>query len=122
MLAGAYQQYQNNAVMTASGAELTLMLYNGAIKFINQGIESIEKENLAAAHTSIMKAQRIIEELRATLDEKYDVAKQMDTLYIFINELLVQANIKKDITQLEEARGLVREFRDMWQEVIKAAK
>ena len=122
MLTNAYQQYQNNAVMTASGPELTLMLYNGAIKFINQGIESIEKGNPASAHTSIMKAQRIIDELRATLDDKYDLAKEMDALYIFINELLVQGNIKKDITQLEEARGLVREFRDTWQEVIKATR
>lgn len=122
MLTNPYQQYQNNAVMTASGPELTLMLYNGAIKFINQGIDGIESSNVSAAHTAIMKAQRIIDELRATLDTKYEVATGMDALYVFINELLMQGNIKKDIKQLEEARELVREFRDTWQEVIKMAK
>lgn len=122
MLPNAYQQYQNNAVMTANPAELTRMLYNGAIKFVNQGIESIEKKDFSSAHTYIMKAQRIIEELRATLDVKYEVGQQMDQLYVFIYDLLVQGNIKKDVKMLNDANDLIREFRDMWQEVIKMAK
>lgn len=122
MLSSTYQQYQNNAVMTASPMELTRMLYNGAIKFVNQGIESIEKKDFSNAHIYIMKAQRIIEELRATLDVKYEIGQQMDQLYVFIYELLVQGNIKKDVKVLNDANDLIREFRDMWQEVIKMAK
>lgn len=122
MLPNSYQQYQNNAVLTASPAELTQMLYNGAIKFVNQGIESIEKSHMENAHVYIMKAQRIMEELRATLDTKYEIAQQMDNLYIFILELLVEGNIKKDIVLLNEANNLIREFRDMWQEVIKLTR
>lgn len=122
MLVNPYQQYQNNSVMTASPGELTLMLYNGAIKFINQGIEAISAKEVQKAHTYIIKAQNIIDELLATLDMKYEIASQLSSLYSFIKELLVEGNIYKDINKLEDARDMVRDFRDMWQEVLKAAK
>ncbi|OON98150.1 MAG: flagellar export chaperone FliS [Epulopiscium sp. Nele67-Bin005] len=117
-----YNQYQSNAVMTSSPGELTLMLYNGAIKFINLGIEAIEKKNISAAHTNIVKAQNIISELRATLDEKYEISKQMDALYEYVYDTLLQANMHKDVEKLQDALKIVREFRDMWQEVLKKTK
>lgn len=121
MLQNVYQQYQNNSIMTATPAELTRMLYNGAIKFVNQGIESIEKKDLASAHTYIIKAQCIMEELRATLDVKYEIGQQMDKLYVFIIDLLIQGNIKKDMNVLNQANDFIREFRDVWQQIMKQA-
>lgn len=122
MLTNAYQQYQNNGIMTASPGELTLMLYNGAIKFINQGIEAIEKNDNQGAHNAIMKAQAIIQELRVTLDEGYDVSKQMDVLYVFVEDCLIEGNMTKEVKKLEDAREIVREFRDTWQQVLKTAR
>lgn len=122
MLANPYQKYQNNSIMTASPGELTLMLYNGAIKFVNQGIEAIEKKDINKAHEYIMRAQDIIEELQVTLDMEYEIAQQIEPLYVFIKELLVQGNIHKDITKLQEANELIREFRDMWQDLLKVGR
>ena len=62
--ASGYDMYQKNKVMTASPAELTLMLYEGAIKFINVAIMGIDQKNIEKAHNNIVKATRIIEEFR----------------------------------------------------------
>ena len=117
-----YQQYKNNSTLTASPGELTLMLYNGAVKFCNQAEEAIEKKDIQASHIYIVRAQDIIDELELTLDVRYPISGEMAKLYDFIRTLLVDANIKKDVDKVKEARDLIREFRDVWQEVIKAKK
>lgn len=117
-----YEQYQNNAVLTASPAELTLMLYNGAIKFCNQGIDAIEKQDIRKSHENLTKAQQIIVELQSTLDMRYSVAKEMDTIYTFMIQLLAQGNIEKNIEKVRIARDLIREYRDTWQDVIKLTR
>lgn len=117
-----YKQYQTNSVMTATPEELTLMLYNGAIKFCNLGKEAIEKKDIQGSHMNIVKAQAIIQELKVTLDDKYPIAQEMKRLYEFIEQLLVQANLHKDIEELNDALALIRDFRDTWQEAMKARK
>ena len=111
--------YQKNAIMTASSAELTLMLYEGAIKFCNIGIVAIEKKDFEKANTNIKKAQAIITELRATLDNKYKVWEDFDRVYDYIYRQLVYGNIKKDIEIIEDALKYIREMRDTWKEVMR---
>ncbi|MDF2801697.1 MAG: flagellar protein FliS [Anaerocolumna sp.] len=122
MLVNNYQKYQQNAVMTAAPGDLTLMLYNGAIKFCNLGIEGIETKNIKKAHESMVKVQNIIVELQSTLDSKYPVSEQMNSLYDFIKRLVSEANIYKDTERLGQAKELIVEFRDMWQQVMKQAR
>ena len=119
--AEGYNAYLRSKVMTATPAELTLMLYEGAIKFVNKAIMSIEKDDVMGAHNNLMKTQRIIEELRASLDHKYPVAKEFDTVYEYILRRLVEANIKKDKDILEEVVEHLRTMRDTWKEVMKNA-
>lgn len=119
--AEGYNAYLKSKVMTATPAELTLMLYEGAIKFVNKAIMSIEKNDVMGAHNNLMKTQRIIEELRASLDHKYPVAKEFDTVYEYILRRLVEANIKKDKDILEEVLEHLRTMRDTWKEVMKNA-
>ncbi len=119
--AEGYNAYLRSKVMTATPAELTLMLYEGAIKFVNKAIMSIEKDDVMGAHNNLMKTQRIIEELRASLDHKYPVAKEFDTVYEYILRRLVEANIKKDKDILEEVLEHLRTMRDTWKEVMKDA-
>ena len=113
--------YQKNAVMTASPAELTLMLYNGAIKFCNVAIMAMEKKDIMGAHENIMKAEAIITELQATLDHKYPVWEDFDRVYDYIYKLLVEGNMHKDIEEIEDALKYIREMRDTWKEVMKKA-
>ncbi|MGG3956364.1 flagellar export chaperone FliS [Bhargavaea massiliensis] len=114
-----YQSYQTNAVQTASPGELTLMLYNGCLKFIAQAKKAIEEKNIEARNTNLLKAQKIIQELMVTLNMEYEVAKSMMTMYDYIYRRLVEANIKSDISILEEVEGYVKEFRDTWKQVIQ---
>lgn len=117
-----YQQYQQNSIMTASPEELTLMLYNGVIKFINLGKLHIENKEIEKANESIKRAQDIIFELNSTLDMNYDISNNLRSLYTFILEKLMDANIKKEITPLNEILPLLDELRDTWKEAMKEAR
>ena len=115
----AYAQYNNSKILTASPAELTLMLYEGAIKFTNIAILAIEHKETEKAHINIMKTQRIIEEFRMTLNFDYPVAKDFDTVYSYLIKRLIQANMKKDKDILEEVLKHLRTMRDTWKEVMR---
>lgn len=118
----AYAQYNKNKIMTASGGELTLLLYDGAIKFCNMAIQSLDQNDLSKVHSNIMKVEDIIMELQATLNHKYPVAKDFDNIYKYIYDLLVRANIRKDRELLEKALEELRGMRDTWKEVMLKAK
>jgi flagellar protein FliS len=111
--------YKNNSIQTASPAELTLMLYDGAIKFCNIALGAIENGDIQKANTNIIKAENIITEFTATLDFKYPVAKDFELVYDYIYRRLIDANIHKDAEALTEALGYIREMRDTWKEVMR---
>ena len=119
MTAAMANVYKSNSIATASPAELTLMLYDGAIKFCNIALGAIENNDVAKAHTNIVKAENIITEFRSTLDFKYPVAKDFERIYDWIYRRLVEANMHKDAEVLEDATRLIREMRDTWKEVMK---
>ena len=117
----AYMQYNNNKVLTASPAELTLMLYEGAIKFCNIAIMGIEQNDIQKAHDNIMKTQRIIEEFQITLNHDYAVSEDFDRIYNYLLRRLREANMKKDKEILEEVLEHLRSMRDTWQQVMKTS-
>ena len=114
-----YAAYANSKVMTASPAELTLMLYEGAIKFCNIAILAIEEKDVSKAHNNIMKVENIIIEFQSTLDHKYPVAKDFDAVYNYLMQRLQEANLKKDPEILKEVLGHLRTMRDTWKEVME---
>lgn len=122
MTYAASNSYKQNSVVTATPEELTLMLYDGAIKFMNISKYSIENKDLERAHTSLIRAQDIINELNYSLDMKYEISEEMRKLYDFISSKLVDANIRKDIAPIEEALVITHEMRDTWKEVIQQVK
>ena len=119
MAFNAAKLYQNNSIQTASPAKLTLMLYDGAIKFCNIAKDGFKENNIEKINTNIIKAERIISELRGTLDRKYEVSKEFDLVYDYIYRKLVEANIHKDETALDEALKYIREMRETWLQVMK---
>lgn len=118
-LRNAAQMYQQNSVNTASPAKLTLMLYEGAVKFCNIALDAIDEGNIEKANINIKKAEKIIVELRVTLDMKYPVAQEFDTVYDYIYRRLVEANMNKDKAVLEEALKHIKTMRDTWKEVMR---
>lgn len=121
MVNNGYNQYLRSKIMTASKAELTLMLYDGAIKFCNIAIMCIEKKDVPGANTNIKKTEAIIDEFLSTLDEKYSVSQDFKTVYEYLHRRLVEANLKKDPEILEEVLGHLRVMRETWKEVMRTA-
>ena len=117
-----YAAYANNKIMTASPAELTLMLYEGAIKFANLAITAIEEKNIEKAHINIVKVEHIIEEFQATLNHKYPVAKDFDEVYSYLMNRLREANMKKDKEIMEEVLKHLRTMRDTLNEVMRTCR
>lgn len=113
-----YAAYNNSKIQTATPAELTLLLYEGAIKFTNIAIVAMEKNDVQKAHDNIMKTEKIIEEFQATLDHKYPVAKDFEAVYSYLLKRLFDANIRKDPEILEEVLRHLRTMRDTWKEAM----
>lgn len=115
----AYSQYNNSKILTASPAELTLMLYEGALKFCNIAIVAVEQKDIEKAHIHIVKTHKVIDYLRQTLDMKYPVSEDFERMYSYLSQRLVQANVKKDKEILEEVAEHLRAIRDNWKEVMR---
>ena len=109
-------------IRTATPAELTLMLYDGAIKFCNMGKVAIENNDYEKANYYIQKAKNIIVEFRNVLNFDYPVAKDFDRVYDYIYYVLVQANVKKDTKMLDEGLKRIKEMRETWVEVMDKVK
>lgn len=122
MVNNATNTYQNSKVMTATPAELTLMLYDGAVKFCNIALMAFEKNDYQKVNDNIVKAENIITEFRSTLDFKYPVANDFEVVYDYIYRRLVDANLKKDPEILEDALKYIKEMRETWQEVMRINK
>lgn len=117
-----YATYANNKIASATPAELTLMLYEGAIKFCNLAKIDIEKKEYGDSIGHIQRARNIIVELQSTLDFKYPIAKDFDNIYRYIFSLMADVNRDHDLETLEELLNELRELRDIWKQVMKNAK
>lgn len=118
MIQTANQAYQKSKFETASPGELTLMLYNGCLKFMKLSKEAISNNQIELRNLNLTKAQNIIRELMVTLKTDGEVGKNMLKMYDYILHQLTQANINNDIKAIEEAEQYVTQFRDTWKEVI----
>ena len=108
--------------MTATPEALTLMLYNGALRFMSEGKEALEKKDYESANNSIIKAEKIITEFRVTLDFKYEISNQLLPLYNYVYDCLVRGNLDSDTAKIDEAAGIIRELRDAWAQAMKKAR
>ena len=122
MVNAAAEAYKRQQIMTATPEALTLMLYNGCLRFMTEGREAIERKDYEQANTSLQKAQNIISEFRITLKMEYDIAKQLLPLYNYVYDRLVEANLKSDVTKIDEAKGIITELRDAWAQAMKKAR
>lgn len=118
----ALNQYKQNTVLSATPEELTLMLYDGAIKFMNIGKHNIELKNYPKAHEALVRAQDIVNELNYSLDMRYELSNELRELYNFVSSKLIDANIKKNTSDLDEAVSIISEMRETWKEVVKQIK
>jgi len=117
-----YDKYRSNTVFTSTKEELTLMLYDGALRFCNQAIIAMENQDYAKTNELILKVENIVREFQITLDMKYEISTQLNAIYDYLYTRLVSANIGKDIEVLTEVRDHLRGLRDTWKEAMKLAR
>lgn len=120
----AYNVYKNNSVNYASKDQLLLMLVDGAVKYSKIGRQAIGDKDVKKSHENIVKTQDIFYELLNSLDRKSGLewVDSMESIYLFIIDRLVQANIKKDVAIMDEVIPLIENVRDTWHEAYKIAK
>lgn len=115
-----YAKYKQNSIETKSAGELTLMLYEGCLKFIKRAEKAMTEQKTEEKNTNLIKAQNIIRELMVTLDTKIPVSKQMLPMYDYILNQLIEANMKNDQEALKNAETFVTDFYETWKQVVQA--
>ena len=122
MVNNAAEAYKRQQIMTATPEALTLMLYNGCLKFMTEGIEHIENKDFEQANIVIQKAENIISEFRITLNMDYEISNQLMPLYNYTYDRLVEGNMKADAEMIKEAFNIIKELRDAWAQAMKKAR
>jgi flagellar protein FliS len=110
--------YLEQKVMNAKPEELTMMLYEGLVKFIKMGRLYNEQNNIEKTSETLLKAQAIVVELQATLNMDFEISDQLDSLYDFVYDKLVQGNFEKSDSHLKDALDIAEDLRDTWKEAI----
>jgi len=115
-----YKSYQQNQVQTLSQEKLVLMLYDGALSFCYQGLAAMEQKDYTAVSNNLGRAEDILSELMTTLNRDVgDVAENLYKLYEFMHRHLVQANVKKSASMIDEVINLLQQLRDTWEEATR---
>lgn len=121
-MVNAAEAYKRQQIMTATPEALTLMLYNGCLKFMSEGMDYLQKKDYEQANISIQKAENIISEFRVTLNMDYEISHQLFPLYNYVYDRLVEGNMQSDVSKIEEAKGIITELRDAWAQAMKKAR
>jgi flagellar protein FliS len=123
-----WQSYRKVAIQTASPGHLVLMLYDGAIRFLERGLTGFDYQDPAQFNqtisNNIIRAQAIIREMNARLDMEQggEISENFRRLYNYFNRRLQQANLKKQKEPIEEVLGHLREIRDSWAEMLSQGR
>lgn len=113
--------YKEQQILTARPEQLTLMLYNGAIKFINETIRELEQKNIEQASKLSWRAQAIVRELVTTLKPEYEVSDTFLILYDFVERNIIMGNAKMSVEHYLAAKTVLVDMRDNWMEAMKVA-
>jgi flagellar protein FliS len=123
MYANQYQQYRQTQAETADPGELVVMLYQGAIRFLQRAALAIRQKDYETANTSIGRAEEIVAELSASLNAGGGtLAENLGKIYDFAYWRLVKANCEKDVEGVEEVLGILRDLLPAWQEAARIAR
>jgi flagellar protein FliS len=121
-MVNAAEAYRRQQILNAPPEQLTLLLYNGCLRFIDEGMAELEEKKYEASNVSLQKAQRIISEFRLTLNMEYEISHQLLPLYNYVYDRLVEGNMRSDTSKLNEAKEIISELRDAWVGAMKKAR
>lgn len=113
----AYSAYKKQSLSTLTPMEIVVKLYDEADRQMNRSIVFIENKNYEEANKALQKTQDIVNALRSVLDMSIEMSKNLDSLYDYFNRQLITANVKKDITIINELIPMFKELRDAFSQV-----
>jgi flagellar protein FliS len=116
------QQYKQQSVMSMTAVEMLTALYDAAMKDFELAKIANEKNDIQGVNKNLQKVQAIFRYLRANLDFKYDISKNLDQLYEYFLNVAIQANIKKDFSQVDEVITMIKELRDTYVQADRIAR
>jgi len=112
-MVSGYQVYQQNQHSSLSKGKLLIAVFDGMIRFLNQGISAIEGRDIITAHNKIIRVQEILGELQACIDPvNLEMAANLEMIYEYCYSQLIEANLKKDKEILVEVKSLITELGD----------
>lgn len=113
------QEYRKNAINGASPLQLVIMLYDGALRFMEQGKHAIQTKDLAKQNDSLQRAQKIVLELMSCLDMERggEIAKNLLALYTFVLNELVKANVEDSVKSVDNCIRVLSDLRESWSEI-----
>jgi flagellar secretion chaperone FliS len=118
-LAPSPAAYRQGAVMAASPAELVVMLYDGARRFLRQAAMAMEEGEIERAHNTLRRAELIIAHLDSVLDYDHgEVAQNLHQIYRFCLAHLNSARLAQDASKLEEVSEMLGELREAWAQAV----
>lgn len=118
------KQYQKTTIETASSEKLLIMLYEGAIQYLNKAKIGLSEKNYEVSHNNLMAAQKIIQEFINTLDPEPnpELAQNLINLYEYFINRLIDANIKHEIAPIDEVLKFLKELKATWEKAIVIAQ
>lgn len=122
MVNNAAEAYRRQQIMTATPEALTLMLYNGCLKFMDEGMKALAAKQYEQANNALIKAENIISEFRVTLNMDYEISHQLMPLYNYTYDRLVEGNMKSDVSLIQQGYDIIKELRDAWMQAMKKAR
>ena len=116
--ASAQQAYTESSVLTAPPEKLVVMLYDGAIRFLNVGALAMRSGDFVQARERVRRAEAIIDELNYSLDmSQGEIAVRLRSIYIFSKKHLLQGNLQRDPEALDTVVKLLGELREAWESI-----
>lgn len=114
-----YDQYKRTEINTANQGKLIVMLYDGAIKFLNIALENMNPRTYDVVNTNIIKAQDIVTELLLSLNMKEggEISKNLMSLYVYFKRRLLEANLRKDPEIIKEVMKMMKDLRESWDKI-----
>ena len=115
-----HDAYRTNAIETASPEQLTLMCYDGALRFMRRAARSLDAGDFADASYAVGRSQAIVNELNVTLDMDAggEIATNLRSLYLFVNRHMSDALVAKEAGKVRESVGLIGDLRSAWSDAM----
>ena len=122
MMTNPYETYKQQSVMTMTSGQILLLVYNELIKQLSLAQKAFEKSDIAEINQTLQKSQALIRALQNTLNFDYSISNDLSSIYGFFYSVALNANIKKDSSELQVLIDMATELRDTFAEAEKLAR